>query len=59
MRKTTAARNADAQAEKRDRLKALTDKLENGVKEVFESEAYKEYFDVVNIGLQLFRKGFA
>ena len=48
MRKTTAARNADAQAEKRDRLKALTDKLENGVKEVFESEAYKEYLKTMS-----------
>ena len=48
MRKTTAARNADAQAEKRERIKALTDKLENGVKEVFESEAYKEYLKTMS-----------
>ena len=48
MRKTTAARNADAQAEKRERIKALTDKLENGVKEVFESEAYKDYLKTMS-----------
>ena len=48
MRKTTAARNADAQAEKKERIKALTDKLENGVKEVFESEAYKEYLKTMS-----------
>ena len=48
MRKTTAARNADAQAEKREWIKALTDKLENGVKEVFESEAYKEYLKTMS-----------
>ena len=48
MRKTTAARNADAQAEKRERIKALTDKLENGVKEVFESQAYKEYLKTMS-----------
>ena len=48
MRKTTAARNADAQAEKKERIKALTDKLESGVKEVFESEAYKEYLKTMS-----------
>ncbi len=48
MRKTTAARNADAQAEKRERIKALTDKLENGVKAVFESEDYARYLQAMS-----------
>lgn len=39
MRKTTA-RNADAMAERQERIKELTEKLENGVKDIFESEDY-------------------
>ena len=37
MKKATAARNDELAA----RVKALTDKLESGVKDVFESDAYK------------------
>ena len=48
MRKTTAARNADAEAERRERVKALTEKLENGVKAVFESEDYARYLQAMS-----------
>lgn len=48
MRKTTAARNADAQAEKKERIKALTEKLENGVKAVFASEDYARYLEAMS-----------
>ena len=34
MRKTAAARNADALAERQEQVKALTEKLENGVKAI-------------------------
>ncbi len=43
MRKTAAARNADALAERQEQVKALTEKLENGVKAIFESEDYARY----------------
>ena len=48
MRKTTAARNAEAQAEKQERLRELTLKLENGVKAVFESEDYARYLQAMS-----------
>lgn len=48
MRKTTAARNADALAERQAQVKALTDKLERGVKAVFESEDYAKYLDAMS-----------
>ena len=44
MKKTTAARNDDLAA----RVKALTDKLESGVKDVFESDAYKSYLTAMS-----------
>ena len=31
-----------------DKLKEITDKLETGIKEVFESEKYKEYLSVMS-----------
>ena len=48
MRKTTAARNADALAERQERVKALTEKLENGVKAIFESEDYARYLETMS-----------
>ena len=48
MRKTTAARNADTLAERREKVKALTEKLESGVKAVFESEDYTRYLQVMS-----------
>lgn len=48
MRKTTAARNADALAERQEQIKALTEKLENGVKAVFESEDYAKYLEAMS-----------
>lgn len=35
-------------AETREKVKALTDKLEAGVKEVFESEKYKAYLKAMS-----------
>ena len=48
MRKTTAARNADALAERQERVKELTEKLENGVKAIFESEDYARYLETMS-----------
>jgi antirestriction protein ArdC len=48
MRKTTAARNADALAERQERVKALKEKLENGVKAIFESEDYARYLEAMS-----------
>ena len=48
MRKSIAARSADALAERQEQIKALTDKLEAGVKEVFESEQYKAYLKAMS-----------
>ena len=48
MRKTTAARNADALAERQEQVKALTEKLENGVKAIFESEDYARYLEAMS-----------
>ncbi len=48
MRKSTAAPSADALAERQEQIKALTDKLEAGVKEVFESEQYKAYLKAMS-----------
>jgi len=48
MRKSTAARNADALAERREQIKALTNKLEKGVKAVFESEDYIRYLEAMS-----------
>ena len=48
MRKTAAARNADALAERQEQVKALTEKLENGVKAVFESEDYARYLQAMS-----------
>ena len=44
MKKTTAARSDELAA----RVKALTDKLEDGVKDVFESDAYKIYLTAMS-----------
>ena len=44
MSRSTATRNADAA----QRIKALTDKLEAGVKDVFESGAYMEYLKTMS-----------
>ena len=44
MKKATAARNDELAA----RVKALTDKLESGVKDVFESDAYKSYLTAMS-----------
>ena len=48
MRKTTAARNADALAERQEQIRALTEKLESGVKAVFESEDYAKYLEAMS-----------
>lgn len=48
MRKTAAARNADALAERQERVKALTEKLENGVKAIFESKDYARYLEAMS-----------
>ncbi len=48
MRKTAAARNADALVERQERVKALTEKLENGVKAIFESEDYARYLEAMS-----------
>lgn len=48
MRKSTATRSADALAERQEQIKTLTDKLEAGVKEVFESEQYKAYLKAMS-----------
>ena len=47
MKSTTATRNADALAERQERVKELTEKLENGVKAVFASEDYARYVDAM------------
>ena len=44
MKKATAARSDELTA----RVKALTDKLESGVKDVFESDAYKSYLTAMS-----------
>ena len=44
MKKATAARSDELAA----RVKALTDKLESGVKDVFESDAYKSYLTAMS-----------
>ena len=44
MRKTTATQSDELAA----RVKALTDKLESGVKDVFESDAYKSYLTAMS-----------
>ena len=48
MRSSTATRNADALAERQERIKALTEKLENGVKAVFASEDYARYLEAMS-----------
>lgn len=48
MRRTTAARNADALAERQEQIRALTEKLESGVKAVFESEDYAKYLEAMS-----------
>ena len=44
MKKATEARSDELAA----RVKALTDKLESGVKDVFESDAYKSYLTAMS-----------
>ena len=44
MKKATAARSDELAA----RVKELTDKLEDGVKDVFESDAYKSYLTAMS-----------
>ena len=48
MKSTTAARNADALAERQERVKELTEKLENGVKAIFESADYARYLEAMS-----------
>ena len=48
MRSSTATRNADALAERQERIKALTEKLEIGVKAVFASEDYARYLEAMS-----------
>ena len=48
MRSSTATQNADALAERQERVKALTEKLENGVKAIFESEDYARYLETMS-----------
>ena len=48
MKNNTATRNADALAERQERIKALTEKLENGVKAVFASEDYARYLEAMS-----------
>jgi len=48
MKNNTTTRNADALAERQERIKALTEKLENGVKAVFASEDYARYLEAMS-----------
>lgn len=48
MKNNTTTRNADAQAERQERIKVLTEKLENGVKAVFASEDYARYLEAMS-----------
>ena len=48
---------AESKTEKQ-KVQEITEKLEQGIKELFESEKYKTYLntDIVNIGLHFFHK---